>query len=297
MSKTVQITLKGSTERGNPFRAKRSPLFEGGRSIQDRGGGQKSPSLDISALSRHPKNWRHVCNRDFLTIQCLKCGHVRQIRAGSRDRTCPACQRSVYEKIFQKYRQVLGRYGNLKFLTLTWKPVKTQDPEIVREIGRCLTRLLHREIFRNVRGLIATVECKKNRSGMFYYHVHCIFSGPNIPQKWISRAWSEVSGFPIVYIKKITRTRNRALRYVLKYVLKGMSFEDPDDREDFKTSMKGVRFIRSYREFYNAEYRSGRHVYFPCPECGSVKSWVVMDFVDTVDLPRGIPYCSELPDG
>ena len=290
MSKNVQVLLKESV--GEGFRAKRSPL-EGGRSVHDRGGGHYSSSLDKSAISRH----LHTCDRPFLTIQCLKCGHNRKIRAGSRDRTCPACQRSIYEKTFQNYKKILQGRDNLKFLTLTAKPVKTQDSEYVRVLGKCLTRLMHRKIFSCVRGLVATVECKKTRSGLFYYHVHCIFSGPYIAQKQISEAWAECSGFPIVYVKKITRTRNRALRYVLKYVLKGFQLEDPDDREDFKESMKGVRFIRSYREFYNAEYRTGQHVYFPCPDCGSVKSWIVMEFVDTVDLVEGKKYGLEVPDG
>ena len=291
MSKNVQVLLKESV--GEGFRAKRSPL-EGGRSVHDRGGEHHfSPSLDISSLSRHT----HSCNRDFLTIQCLKCGHNRKVRAGSRDRTCPACQKSIYEKTFEHYAKILKGRNDLKFLTLTAKPVETQDPEYVRFLGRCLTRLWHRKIFRKAEGLFATVECKKSRSGKFYYHIHTLFSGPYIAQKWISDAWAEVSGFPIVWIKKITRTRNRALRYVLKYVLKGFEFDDPRDQEDFKESMKGVRFIRSYGKFYNAEYRTGQHVYFPCPDCGSVKSWIVMEFADTVDLPEGEAYGPEAPDG
>jgi len=83
----------------------------------------------------------------------------------------------------------------------------------------------------------------------------------------------------------------------LKYVLKGFELKDPYDREDFKESMKGVRFIRSYGDFYNSEYRSAQHVYFPCPDCGMVGSWIVTEFVDTVDLEEGKPYGPELLDG
>jgi hypothetical protein len=80
------------------------------------------------------------------------------------------------------------------------------------------------------------------------------------------------------------------LRYVLKYVLKGFAFDEPKDRADFKESMKGARYIRSYGGFYDFEYRTGRHVYFPCPECGAVRAWVVLEFCDLVDLVEGEPY-------
>ena len=261
-----------------PFTPQVTPLGEGG-------GIHHRPSLDKSALSRHS------CQRDFLTLQCTKCGHRRRVRAGSRDRTCPACQKRLYEKTFVHYKNVLKKRPNLKFLTLTWKPVKFQDPKIVRAMGKCLTRLLHRGTYARLwKGLIATVECKKTRSGMFYYHIHAIIEGGFVNQAKISRDWKEISGFPIVHVKSIRRTKNRALRYVLKYVLKGMSFLDPRDRRDFKASMKGVRMIRSYGDFYDSEYKSGEHVYFPCPNCGAVKSWVVLEFCNLVDLYEGEPY-------
>jgi len=211
--------------------------------------------------------------------------------AGSRDRTCPACQKRLYEQIYSHYKKILKNRSNLKFLTLTWKPVQVQDPKIVRKIGKALTRLLHRKRYaRAWKGLFATIECKKTPSGMFYYHIHAIIEGSYVPQAQISRDWSNVSGFPIVWVKQIRRTKNRALRYVLKYVLKGMLFEDPRDRSSFKTSMKGVRLIRSYGSFYDSEYRQGQHVYFPCPGCGAIKSWVVLEFCDLVDLYDGEPY-------
>jgi hypothetical protein len=231
-----------------------------------------------------------VCKRGFLTIQCLKCGYQHRVREGSRDRTCPACSREIYSKIYLRYSEMVKSLPNLKFLTLTWKPVKVQDPEIVRDLGKALNRLLHRRRYKGWKGVLATVECKKTKSGLFFYHIHCIVSGGYIPQKLISKDWSEVSGFPIVHVKKISRTPKRALKYVLKYVLKGFSFKLDKDKQDFKVSMKGVRYIRSYGEFYNSEYSSGVHVYFPCPNCKAVKCWVVVEFCDLVDLFEGEGY-------
>jgi len=248
-------------------------------------------SLDRSSISRH---LGHTCGRDFITIHCLACGHQRLIRAGSRDRTCPVCQKSIYEKIFQRYKEILKNRANLKFLTLTAKPVRKQSVEYVRFLASCLNRFLHRKPYdRLIKGLLATVECKKTSYGWFYYHIHCLIDGGFLNQAQISRDWRQISGFPIVHITRIRRTRNRALRYVLKYVLKGMNFDDSKDRADFRASFKGVRLIRSYGDFYALEYRSSPHVYFPCPRCGAVKSWVVLDFCNVVDLFADQPYWGE----
>ena len=247
----------------------------------------RASSLDDSALSRHRG---HTCDRDFLTLQCLKCGQQHVVRAGSRDRTCPLCSVELYERVYRRYRD-LFQGGGLKFLTLTWKPVKKQSPEVVRSLGRCFVKLLHRAPYKTVwKGVLATVECKKTVSGLFYYHLHAILRGGFVSQARISRDWCRISGFPVVCVKAISRTPRRALRYVLKYVLKGFAFSNPKDVSDFKASMHGVRYVRSYGEFYACEYRHGRHVYFPCPGCGAVKSWVILEFCDLVALPLGEPY-------
>lgn len=158
-------------------------------------------------------------------------------------------------------------------------------------MGKALNRFLHRKRYSKAwHGLLATVECKKTSYGWFYYHIHCILEGAFIPQAQISEDWRKESGFSIVFIERIYRTPKRALKYVLKYILKGFAFKDIGDKADFKDSMKGVRYIRSYGDFYNFQYQSSKHVYFPCPECGALKSWVILDYLKTVDLFEGIPY-------
>ena len=251
-----------------------------------------SSSLDIPALSRHRHRSedKHICGRGFIEIQCLGCGYRRVVRKGSLDRTCPACAKTLYQRIFERYSGLVESSKSLLFLTLTMKPVRDQKPEYVQFLGKCVNKFLHRKRFRHYKGVLATVECKKTKSGFFYYHIHCLIEGAYVPQKEISDAWREISGFPIVHVKRIWRTRSRALRYVLKYIMKGMNFASSRERTDFKASFRGVRFVRSFGEFYDREYREGKHVYFPCPSCGSIKSWVVLDFCDVVDLFEGEPY-------
>jgi hypothetical protein len=179
--------------------------------------------------------------------------------------------------------QEASQKGMLKFVTLTWRPMRKQDPNVVRDMGKALNKLLHRKAYKSWFGILATVECKKTKSGMFYYHIHMLVKGLFVKQAQISKDWKACSRFPIVWAKAVTRTPRRALKYVLKYVLKGFAFKSAKDKEDFKASMKGVRYVRSYGDFYNLMYKTGKHVYFPCPCCGAVKSWMLYDLGSFVD--------------
>lgn len=207
---------------------------------------------------------------------------------GSRDRTCPACNKQSYARLYSRYEKVILGSQHLKFLTLTAKPVPKQDSKIVRDLGSALTSFLHRHPYHHWKGLLAVIECKKTTQGLFYYHIHALFDGFYVPQDQISQDWKQCSGFPITWIEAV-KSPKRAFKYVLKYVLKGFSFERDQDRLDFKDSMKGVRYIRSYGSYYDF-YQTAEHVYFPCPNCQAVKSWVVWDYIGQVDLFQNVPY-------
>jgi hypothetical protein len=68
-----------------------------------------STSLDTLAISGHRKKPypRHICDREFAEIQCTKCGYRHKVRMGSRDRTCPACAREIYGRVYRKYENRL----------------------------------------------------------------------------------------------------------------------------------------------------------------------------------------------
>jgi hypothetical protein len=175
-------------------------------------------------------------------------------------------------------------------LTLTAKPVKEQSVKYVRFLGQCLVNLLHLKRYRKKWwSMLAVMECKKTKDGLFYYHIHCLVDGYYIPQELISEDWKKISGFPVVWIEKAGSIYG-SLRYVLKYVLKGFAFEDKRDVRDFRKSMKGVRYVRSYGGFYGYDYRSAKHVYFACPGCEAVKSWIVLEYCRNVDLVEGVGY-------
>lgn len=225
----------------------------------------------------------HICGREKSAIICLTCGQTHSVFLGSRDRTCPACNKQNYARLNNRYKKAILEAKKPLFLTLTAKPVPKQDVKVVRDLGKALTRFLHRKPYnKSYRGVLAVVECKKTSYGWFYYHIHCLLDGDYVPQSQISKDWFECSGFPIVWVERV-RSPTRALKYVLKYILKGFTSELDQDRLDFKKSMKGARFVRNYGDYY-AFYHTATHVYFPCPNCHSVKSWVVWDFSNQIDL-------------
>ena len=260
-------------------------------------------SLDTYAISRHskpyvnsklaskpPSELKHICDRNFITIQCLHCGYRHQVATGSKDRTCPACAQTLYRDLYSKYEPIVLKSKNLKFLTLTYKPVKKQSPEIVRNLINYFKLLLHRKPYRYIwQGILAVVECKKTKDGSFYYHLHVLLDGGYVPQSQISQDWREISSFPICWIMAVHETPKRALHYTLKYILKGSSFLESKDRADFKESMFKTRLVHSYGSYYNYQYQTGQHVYYPCPVCGSIKCWIVLEFCN-MELFENVSY-------
>ena len=49
--------------------------------------------------------------------------------------------------------------------------------------------------------------------------LHIIYSGPWIPQKWLSWNWAEIHNSPIVYIQKMRFKKKRLVNYLMKHYL------------------------------------------------------------------------------
>lgn len=66
------------------------------------------------------------------------------------------------------------------------------------------------------------------RSGFEYWKLrtsegndvlHIIFSGPWIPQSWLSCSWEEIHASPIVYIQELRQKRKRLISYLMTHYL------------------------------------------------------------------------------
>ncbi|MBA7554265.1 hypothetical protein ES705_46878 [subsurface metagenome] len=49
--------------------------------------------------------------------------------------------------------------------------------------------------------------------------LHIIYSGPFIPQRWLSRNWAEIHNSPIVYIQKMRFKKKRLVNYLMNHYL------------------------------------------------------------------------------
>jgi len=104
-------------------------------------------------------------------------------------------------------------------ITLTSNPAVGDSPtdraqrmsaafnKLVKRIKR-RTKLLHLPYF-------VAVEATQNHEP----HFHVLLRAPFIPQAWLSTQWNELTGAPIVHIKRIKNPRSAA-RYISKYISK-----------------------------------------------------------------------------
>ncbi|MBA7703167.1 hypothetical protein ES703_111949 [subsurface metagenome] len=66
------------------------------------------------------------------------------------------------------------------------------------------------------------------RSGFEYWKLrtsegsgvlHIVYSGPWIPQSWLSRSWKDIHASPVVYIQKLRYRRKRLIGYLMTHYL------------------------------------------------------------------------------
>jgi hypothetical protein len=53
-------------------------------------------------------------------------------------------------------------------------------------------------------------------------HVHLLYRGSYMPQKWLSEAWSNVHGSPIVFVEMVRFNSKRVAGYLTKYLSKDL---------------------------------------------------------------------------
>jgi len=49
--------------------------------------------------------------------------------------------------------------------------------------------------------------------------LHIIFSGPWIPQSWLSRSWKQIHASPVVYIQELRQKRKKLISYLMTHYL------------------------------------------------------------------------------
>jgi len=106
-----------------------------------------------------------------------------------------------------------------RFITLTINPRVGTDPDdrlrILANAWRNTVKRMRRLLPKEPINYLCVVEATKAGEP----HLHILFRGPYINQRWLSDAMSELADSPIVDIRRI-RSRKEVIAYVAKYVTK-----------------------------------------------------------------------------
>jgi len=213
------------------------------------------------------------CKDLFAIIECDNCGHRKAIFTGCGLRICPECAKRRGKRLFKRYLRIFSTLleklkCRLGFLTLTIRNCNDLK-EGLQKLKEAWKRFKRRSYFRNrVYGGIFVIEVKIGRDGKYNLHAHVLilhdwFGLPKeqevkhltIPERvvstkgiksWrdllkpqkgigqlvLSLLWENVSGDFVVDIRSV-RSPKKALRYLVKYILKPPEFPEPDHYVEF----------------------------------------------------------------
>jgi hypothetical protein len=106
-----------------------------------------------------------------------------------------------------------------RFITVTVNPKVGQDQDdrlaLLADAWRKTWKRLQRLHPKSEMAFLAIVEATKAGEP----HLHILFRGPYVPQRWLSSTMDELLASPIVDIRRI-RNQREVIRYVAKYLTK-----------------------------------------------------------------------------
>ncbi len=119
--------------------------------------------------------------------------------------------RRWYQRVLSGVTHHQANRRQLRVITLTSGPGAPPQDEI-----NASWQVLRKRIVRKWR---IKLEYWKLRTSEGNGVLHIIYSGPYIPQRWLSRNWSEIHNSPIVYIQKMRFKKKRLVNYLMKHYL------------------------------------------------------------------------------
>lgn len=211
-----------------------------------------------------------TCGINTKTIECCVCGDYRHpVQFHCKLRLCPDCTRKKAHEIREKFLPHLQELKHLKLITLTIKNTATIE-EGIQKIRNGLKRLRQRkDIKSRLFGGVYSIETTVGRDGKFHVHCHLLVSMFFISQERLSDIWKDITGDPIVDIRKVIGGARRALRYVTEYLTKGLAhlldkWEPAQVIEYLEATIK-ARLIAGIGKLYGVVIPREK---LKCPHCG-----------------------------
>jgi len=119
-------------------------------------------------------------------------------------------KRRFYQRAISGVTAGKCRNEFIAFLTLTSSP---KSPADITHSWEKLKKRIRRKF-----GSFEYIWVReRTQSGLI--HMHILFRGPYIPQKWLSENWEEIHKAKIVYVEAVWDT-GKAIRYMMKYLSK-----------------------------------------------------------------------------
>jgi hypothetical protein len=101
-----------------------------------------------------------------------------------------------------------------------------------------------------VEGGVYGIDIKQQDDGAYNVHIHAICDMPYIPQAALSSVWEDLTGAPVVDVRRIDERGDldteTALSEVIGYVTKPPEFESVEDQVEYLTALKGSRLVQPF---------------------------------------------------
>jgi hypothetical protein len=126
-----------------------------------------------------------------------------------------------------------------------------------------------------VEGGLYAVDVKQVAPGEFNVHLHVVMDTPYIPQAALSAAWEDLTGDPVVDLRRIYDRSGdgieAALAETVGYAVKSPEFEDIEAEVEFVTEMKGKALVHPFGSLHGASADTSGLL--RCANCDQTPSW------------------------
>lgn len=286
--------LQDIEEREGPF-----TCSKGGSSHRDLPGGpegsSEGPSRDLQIRRELKKKLVSsgfetasasidACGNATIEISCNDCGHVETVDHHCDNRVCDKCGSSRWKRTVEGLKErIFSRmdWNDVRFMTLTVKNTETLEKSDVQDLRDAFKKLKRREFFDNrIDGGVYSIE--SNFNGDWNLHLHVVYQGAYIPQERLSDAWADLTGCPIVDVRK-SKGQDSDAEELAKYITKqpdvsgedgSATVEDEADRLlEYHKAMYRTNLIQPFGIFHHSSDKAvslrWANLRYECPECGS----------------------------
>jgi len=178
----------------------------------------------------------------------------------------------------------LSKLGPIKQITLTLPQHVALDRASIKHLRTCFHKLKRDRLIKAcLHQHVYFLEATPQPDG-WHLHMHILFAGKYIPQKYLSRAWKRISGASNVDIRE-KKSLKAVLAHLTTYCSKPAHIESPERQVEFLRAVQGTRLFACCNGLKPLPKETAQ---VWCPECGG-KRWRLCwpdDPADHVGDPR-----------